>query len=171
MERRAGLILLATKPTVDQDTVVSAPPPPPLPPSPAPTLLGRLAIIGAGLGGLTALGLTLRYLAQSLGGPSNLDLGGLLFLGAVLFGPLTPFVAVGVAASRWRETPISVACLLFELLALASCWYYAQLAFRLIKPDALEALTFLFLPVYQFAALGLCLGLGAWLGHLRRRQG
>lgn len=150
---------------------MTAPTPPPLPPASAPTLLGRLTIIGAGLGGLTALGLTLQYLAQSLGGPSNFDLGGLLFLGAVLFVPLTPFVAVGVAASRWRETPISVACLLFELLALASCWYYAQLAFRLIKPDALEALTFLFLPIYQFAALGLCLGLGALLGHLRRRQG
>ena len=45
--------------------------------------------------------------------------------------------------------------------ALASCWYYAQLAFRLVKPDALEALTFLFLPVYQCAALGVCLGLAA----------
>jgi hypothetical protein len=123
--------------------------------------LGRLAIIGAGLGGLTVLGLTLKYLAQSLGGPSNFDLGGLIFLGAVLLVPLTPFVAVGAAASRWRETPMHVACLVFELLALASCWYYAQLAFRLIKPDALEALTFLFLPVYQFAGLGLGLAIGA----------
>jgi hypothetical protein len=144
---------------------------PPLPPAPAPTLLGRLAIIGAGLGGLTALGLTLKYLAQGLDGPGNFDLGGLIFLGAVLLVPLTPFVAVGAAASRCRETPMHVACLLFELLALASCWYYAQLAFRLIKPDALEAMTFLFLPVYQFAALGLCLGLGALIEHLRRRQG
>jgi hypothetical protein len=123
--------------------------------------LGRLAIIGAGLGGLTVLSLTLKYLAQSLGGPSNFDLGGLIFLGAVLLVPLTPFVAVGAAASRWRETPMHVACLVFELLALASCWYYAQLAFRLIKPDALEALTFLFLPVYQFAGLGLGLAIGA----------
>lgn len=126
-------------------------------------------MIGAGLGGLTALGLTLKYLAQSLGGPGNFDLGGLIFLGALLIAPLTPFVAVGAAASRWRETPMTLACLLFELLALASCWYYAVLAFRLIKPDALEALTFLFLPVYQFAALGLCLGLGAawryWFGR------
>lgn len=140
---------------------MTAPTPPPLPPAPAPTLLGRLAIIGAGLGGLTVLSLTLKYLAQSLGGPSNFDLGGLIFLGAVLLVPLTPFVAVGAAASRWRETPMHVACLVFELLALASCWYYAQLAFRLIKPDALEALTFLFLPVYQFAGLGLGLAIGA----------
>jgi hypothetical protein len=131
--------------------------------------LGRLAIIGAGLGGLTVLGLTLKYLAQSLGGPSNFDLGGLIFLGAVLLVPLTPFVAVGAAASRWRETPMHVACLVFELLALASCWYYAQLAFRLIKPDALEALTFLFLPVYQFAGLGLGLAIGAL--YQRRKGG
>lgn len=150
---------------------MSDPAPPPLPPKSALSLLGRLAVFGAGLGGLTALGLTLKYLAQCLGGPSNFDLGGLIFLGAVLLVPLTPFVAVGAAASRWRETPMHVACLVFELLALASCWYYAQLAFRLVKPDALEALTFLFLPVYQFAALGLCLGLGALLEHLRRRQG
>ena len=160
---------MATRPTFGQDDAVTAPTPPPLPPAPGPTLLGRLAIIGAGLGGLTVLGLTLKYLAQSLGGPSNFDLGGLIFLGALLIAPLTPFVAVGAAASRWRETPIHVACLLFELLALASCWYYAVLAFRLIKPDALEALTFLFLPIYQFAALGLCLGLGAawrhWFGR------
>ena len=143
--------------------------PPPLPPAPAPTPLGRLAIIGAGLGGLTALVLTLIYLTQSLGGPSNLDLGGLIFLGAVLLTPLTPFVAVGAAATLWRETPMLVAGLVFEVLALASCWYYAQLAFRLFKPDALEALTFLFLPVYQFAGLGLCLGMGAawqaWRGR------
>ena len=160
---------MATRPSLGQGETVPVITPPPLPPAPAPTPLGRLAIIGALLGGLTALGLTLIYLTQSLGGPSNLDLGGLIFLGAVLLIPLTPFVAVGAAATRWRETPMLVAGLVFEVLALASCWYYAQLAFRLFKPDALEALTFLFLPVYQFAGLGLCLGMGAawqaWRGR------
>ena len=160
---------MATRPSLGHGETVPVTTPPPLPPAPAPTPLGRLAIIGALLGGLTALGLTLTYLAQGIGRPGNFDLGGLIFLGAVLLVPLTPFVAVGAAASRCRETPMHVACLLFELLALASCWYYAQLAFRLIKPDALEAMTFLFLPVYQFAGLGLCLGLGAawqaWRGR------
>ena len=148
---------------------VSDPVPPPLPPKSERSLLGRLAVFGAGLGGLTALGLMLKYLSQSLDGPHNLDLITLLFQAFLVILPLTPFLAVGAAAAKLRATPMLVGCLIFELLALASCWYYAQLAFRLVKPDALEALTLLFLPVYQFAALGLCLGLAAawhrWCGR------
>ncbi len=135
--------------------------PPPLPPKPPRSRLVPLALAGAALGGATALTLSLVYLVQSLGGPNNFDLLGLLFFGMVLLAPLAPFAASGIAAAKARSRPIAVACLLFEVLALASCWYYAQLAFRLLKPDALEALTFLFLPVYQFAGLGLCLTAGA----------
>lgn len=53
--------------------------PPPLVSKSALSLLGRLAVFGAGLGGLTALGLMLKYLSQSLDGPHNLDLITLLF--------------------------------------------------------------------------------------------
>lgn len=119
------------------------------------------ALGGATLGALVATGLTVKYLAQSLDGQRNFDLGGFLFVGAVLLLPLTPFVAVAAAAYRRPGKALLIACLAFEALALPSCWYYAQLAFRLTQPDALESLTFLFLPVYQCAALSLCLGVGA----------
>jgi hypothetical protein len=137
------------------------------PPALAPSRSGgsnglyRVVLAGAALGGLVAAGLTVKYLGQSLDGSGNLDLGGLIFLAAIFLVPLTPFVGVAAAATLWRKTPLLIAGLVFELLGLASCWYYALLAFRLVKPDALESLTFLFLPVYQWAALGLCLGLGA----------
>ena len=75
---------MATRPSLGHGETVPVTTPPPLPPAPAPTPLGRLAIIGALLGGLTALGLTLTYLAQGIGRPGNFDLGGLIFLGAVL---------------------------------------------------------------------------------------
>jgi len=144
---------------------------PPLPPPSSGGSKGlyRVVLAGAALGGLVAAGLTVKYLARCLDGPRNFDLGGFLFIGAVLLMPLTPFVAVAAAAYRRPGKALLIAGLVFELLGLASCWYYAQLAFRLVKPDALESLTFLFLPVYQWAALGLCLGLGAawqaWRGR------
>lgn len=149
---------------------VPDPVPPPLPAGPPPTLLGQLAQQGARIGAVTALALTAKYLAGNFGGSRELDLGGLIFLAAILLLPVTPFLAAAAAIARWRQPPLLLACLVFELLALASCWPYAQLAFRLVRPDALESLIFLFLPIYQFMGLGACLGLGA-LGQrwLRRR--
>lgn len=127
------------------------------------TLLRSTVLLRAGLLTATTLGLTLKYIVDGSAHLSGVDLGFLFFSALMVIFPIVPFLAAG-AVGLWRqESPLLVACLIFEGFALASCWYYFRLAFHLAKPDSLDALTFIFLPIYQLIGLGVLLGLGtAW---------
>lgn len=125
---------------------------------------------GAGFGAVVTLGLTLKSLGFTLEGPFNFDFASLLFHAVLTVVPLVPFLAAGAIGYWRRESPLLVGCLIFEACALASCWYYFRLAFHLGKPDALDALTFIFIPIYQVVGLGLLLGLGGLVWHFWPRR-
>lgn len=122
------------------------------------TVFRRVAIVLAAIGALTAIGLTLGYMSRSLCPLCEVDATGVLFLAIVLIATAMPFLIAGGVSFCRRETSIHIASIVFMLLALASCWGYVELAFRLVKPDALESLLFVFLPFCQLFVLAVLIG-------------